>query len=117
MKELNQEFRAMSTGKMDFLWKYPLIVDPQVFGFIKGDKEIVNPMMGTKQPHRTDIGTTLMVQGTDPRKDKYIHNKTVRVYGDFNFARKGLDQGCADASPSQFRRTLGQHVLSALEGE
>jgi hypothetical protein len=100
VKELNSEFIAMAAGNMDFLSKYPLVVDPQDFGFVKGDKETMNPMTGAKMQHRTNVGKTLMVPGTDPSKDKQIRNKTVQVYADFNYSSKSTEKNKQKVSPT-----------------
>lgn len=105
MKQINQSFAAMAAGKMDFLWRYPMIVDPQDFGWVKGDKEHFNPNMGTKVQQRTNVGNTLMVQGTDPRKDKHIHNKTVTVYADFNHAPE-------KSAPNKMRVAPTLHLIN-----
>jgi hypothetical protein len=111
MIELNNEFKKMARGDMDFLCRYPMVVDPQDFGFVKGDKETFNPMTGAKMQHRTNVGATLMVQGTDPRKDTYIHNKSVTVYADFNYAAKASEAGKSKVAPTLHLVNYGGHAV------
>ncbi|MFA5083107.1 MAG: hypothetical protein WC474_11220 [Hydrogenophilaceae bacterium] len=114
MRELNEEFSKMAHGDMGFLCKYPLYVDPQDFGFIKGDKESFNPMTGATMQHRTNIGKTLMVTGTDANKDKYIHNKTVPVYADFNFHGKPSDASKMKVAPTMHLVRFGGHAVKTF---
>jgi hypothetical protein len=111
VKQLNDEFRKMAQGDLDFLSRYPLVVDPQDFGFVKGDKESLNPMTGMPMQHRTNVGQTLMVQGTDPRKDNHIHNKTSVVYADFNHSAKPTEKNKSKVSPTLHLVNFGGHSV------
>jgi hypothetical protein len=111
MQILNAEFRKMSTGDMSFLSKYPLVVDPQDFGFLPGDKETLNPMTGCKMQHRTNIGKALMVQGTNPVTDKILHDKTVTVYADFNYSSKVSESNKSKVAPTLHLVNFGGHAV------
>lgn len=85
MRELNAEFQKMAHGHMDFLSRYPMVVDPQRFEWVPGDKETFNPMTGGTVRHQAMVGETLMHAGSNPGTDKHIGNKTASVYADFNY--------------------------------
>lgn len=111
MKELNVEFIKMARDNMDFLKRYPMVVDPQNFEWVTGDKETHNPMTGSTVKHRTGVGKTLMTSGTDMQTAKYISHKTAPVYADFNYLEKTGVNNKQRVGPSLHLNNYGGHCV------